>query len=108
MIVTDVLENFTDTTSKYNWILKIWFKYIFFMWNNPKPAPEYQMGWVRQYKAEAAKSLQYMVDNWDIEKIILSHGDNIEGGKQYCDTVLRQAWGPILRHNNNNNNNNNM
>jgi len=45
------------------------------LWNNPKPAPEYQMGWVDK---EAAKVTLEKVLEWDIDRIIIPHGDNIE------------------------------
>ncbi len=45
LILVDLIENFTDETEDVNWVLKLWFKHIFRMWKNPKPAPEYQMGW---------------------------------------------------------------
>jgi len=56
------------------------------MWNNPKPAPEYQLGW--KDKKAAVKSLQIIL-NWDFERIILSHGDLIEDGAK---AVAMQAW----------------
>jgi hypothetical protein len=45
LILVDLVENFTDRTPRANWELKIWWKAVFQMWNNPKPAPEYQWGW---------------------------------------------------------------
>jgi len=45
------------------------------MWNHPKPAPEYQLGWSDQRAARM--SLQRILQ-WDIERIILAHGDLVE------------------------------
>ncbi len=75
LLLTDLIENFTDQTSNVNWVLKLWWKAVFHMWDNPKPAPEYQMGW--KDKAAARKSLQRILD-WDFDKIIMAHGDLIE------------------------------
>lgn len=44
LILVDLIENFTDETKDVNWSLELWFKAVFRMWDNPKPAPEYQMG----------------------------------------------------------------
>ena len=55
LILVDLLENFTDATQDVSLSLKLWFKVIFRMWNHPKPAPEYQIGW--RDKRSAKKSL---------------------------------------------------
>lgn len=86
LIVVDVIENITDETQDVNWLLKLWWKLVFRMWNNPKPAPEYQMGW-NDTKA-AARSLGTIL-NWDFERIILAHGELIEDNAK---DVARQAW----------------
>ncbi|MBT8067222.1 MAG: hypothetical protein KJO09_08270, partial [Gammaproteobacteria bacterium] len=52
-----------------------WWKAVFHMWDNPKPAPEYQMGW--KDKEAARKSLKKILD-WDFDKIVMAHGDLIE------------------------------
>ena len=75
LLLTDLIENFTDQTPNVNWILKLWWKVVFHMWDNPKPAPEYQMGW--KDKDAARKSLQRILD-WDFDRIIIAHGDLIE------------------------------
>ena len=75
LLLVDLIENFTDQTPDVNWVLKLWWKAVFHMWDNPKPAPEYQMGW--KDKAAARKSLQKILD-WDFDKIIMAHGDLIE------------------------------
>ena len=75
LLLTDLIENFTDQTPNVNWVLKLWWKVVFHMWDNPKPAPEYQMGW--KDKQAARKSLQRILD-WDFDRIIIAHGDLIE------------------------------
>jgi hypothetical protein len=60
------------------------------MWNRPKPAPEYQLGW--KDKAAASKSLQQILE-WDFDKIILAHGDLVE---KDAKATAREAWkGPL-------------
>ena len=86
LILVDLIENFTDRTANVNWVLKLWWKVVFHMWDNPKPAPEYQMGW--KDKVAARKSLQKIL-HWDFEKIIMSHGDLITAEAK--KTALR-AW----------------
>lgn len=86
LILVDSLENFTDDTEVANWLLKLWFKCVFRMWNNPKPAPEYQMGW--KDKEAAARSLRRILD-WDFERIILAHGDLVE---ENAKETLLKAW----------------
>jgi hypothetical protein len=54
LILVDLVENFTDQTPYANWALKVWWKYVFHMWNNPKPAPEYQWGWHDKVAARAS------------------------------------------------------
>ena len=75
LLLVDVIENITDQTPNVNWILMFWWKMVFHMWNNPKPAPEYQMGW--RDKQAARTSLEKILE-WDFERIILAHGDLIE------------------------------
>jgi hypothetical protein len=45
------------------------------MWANPKPAPEYRMGW--SDRTAAANSLRRILA-WDFQRIVLSHGDLID------------------------------
>lgn len=75
LILVDLIENVGDETEGVNWTLKLWWKLVFRMWNNPKPAPEYQLGW--KDKQAASKSLERIL-SWDFERIIISHGDLIE------------------------------
>ena len=91
LILVDLLENFTDSTPGVSWMLKFWFKIFFRMWNNPKPAPEYQLGW--KDKAEAGKSLRRIL-SWQIERIIIAHGDLIE---EKAVETLTKAWKAPLK-----------
>lgn len=86
LILVDLIENITDETEGVSWTLKLWWKLVFRMWNNPKPAPEYQLGW--KDKKAASKSLKRILD-WDFERIIISHGDLIE---ENAKSVALRAW----------------
>ena len=86
LILVDLIENVTDETEGTSWILEVWWKLVFRMWNNPKPAPEYQLGW--QNKKAASKSLQRIL-NWDFERIIIAHGDLVE---KNAKELALQAW----------------
>ena len=91
LILVDLIENFTDKTPATGGALKFLFKYLFRMWNNPRPAPEYQMGW--SDRAAAAESLRRILA-WDFERIILSHGDLISHDAR---EIAAAAWSTILR-----------
>ncbi|MGV7235104.1 MAG: hypothetical protein ACQ9ET_02500 [Nitrosomonadaceae bacterium] len=69
-----------------NWILELWWKIVFRMWGNPKPAPEYQLGW-KDMNA-TSKSLKIILC-WDFERIIIYHGDLIE---ENAKVVALNAW----------------
>ena len=86
LLLTDLIENIGDKTPNVNWLLKFWWKAVFRMWNRPKPAPEYQMGW--KDKAAAKESLQRILE-WDFERIVLAHGDTIEDDARAAALV---AW----------------
>lgn len=86
LILVDLIENFTDETQDVNWFLKLWFKLVFRMWDNPKPAPEYQLGW--NDKKAASSSLRKIL-NWDFERIIISHGALIE---ENAKEIALKAW----------------
>jgi hypothetical protein len=60
------------------------------MWNHPKAAPEYQIGWGN--KAIVKNSLKRII-GWDAQRIILAHGELIEGN---VGDVLRDAWKKVL------------
>ena len=86
LILVDLIENFTQNTEDVSLSLKLWWKAVFHMWENPKPAPEYQMGW--KDKKAACKSLQRILA-WDFDKIIIAHGDLIE---ERAKEVAMHAW----------------
>jgi len=86
LILVDLIENITDETEGVSWSLELWWKVVFRMWGNPKPAPEYQLGW--KDKNAARKSLMKILE-WDFERIILSHGDLIE---ENVKEVALHAW----------------
>lgn len=86
LILVDLIENITDETEDVSWALKLWWKLVFRMWNNPKPAPEYQLGW--RDKQAASKSLKRILA-WDFARIIISHGDLIE---EDAKGVALRAW----------------
>ena len=89
LLLVDAIENFSDRTAGVNWPVKAWFK-LLGMWNKPRPAPEYRMGW--KDKAAARSSLEAILA-WDFDRIVLSHGDNItENAKERA----RRAWTPPL------------
>jgi len=86
LILVDLIENITDRTEDVSWSLELWWKIVFRMWGNPKPAPEYQLGW--KDKSAARKSLMKILE-WDFERIIISHGDLIE---ENAKEVALHAW----------------
>jgi len=89
MLLVDAIEYFTDGTAGVSWQLKAWWR-LLRMWNKPKPAPEYWLGWKDKVAAKA--SLEEILE-WDFDKIILSHGDNIlENARE----TARRAWTPPL------------
>ena len=90
LILVDLIENFTDATPHTGGALKFLFKHILRMWNNPRPAPEYRMGW--SDRKAAAESLRRILA-WDFQRIVLSHGDLIERGAR---EVAIRAWSGIL------------
>jgi hypothetical protein len=89
-ILVDLIENFTDATPGIGGALKFWFKTVLRMWNNPRPAPEYRMGW--SDRAAAAQSLRRILA-WDFERIVLSHGDLIE---RDAHAAAALAWAGLL------------
>jgi hypothetical protein len=89
LILVDLIENFSDATP-HTGMLKFWFKYVLGMWNNPRPAPEYRLGWGD--RQAAAQSLRRIMA-WDFQRIVLSHGDLIERNAR---GVAATAWSGIL------------
>lgn len=90
LLLVDSIAYCTGRTNNVSWQLKAWTKFVFRMWNRPRPAPEYRLGW--HDKAAARASLGRIVE-WDFDKVVLSHGDNItDNGRER----VRQAWTPPL------------
>jgi len=90
LLLVDLIENIGDQTPGTDWKIKFWWKCVFRMWNRPKPAPEYQLGW--KDKVAAKKSLQKIL-NWDFEQIVISHGDNIA---KDAKAIAKKAWAAPL------------
>ncbi len=86
LLLVDLIENVGDKTRGAGLGLKLWFKLVFRMWNKPRPAPEYQMGW--KDKASAKESLERILA-FDFERIVLSHGNLIESDAK---AAAREAW----------------
>lgn len=81
LILTDSIELIGDSTPGTNLVLRFWWKYLLRMWNVPKPAPEYQMGW--NDKVLAKKSMEQIMQ-WDFQQVIISHGENIVRQREDC------------------------
>ena len=92
LILVDLLENIGDDyTHDAGLLLRFWWKAVFHMWNNPKPAPEYQLGWGN--KDIVRKGLEKIL-SWDFEHIILAHGNLIE---MDAKAVAKKAWQDVLK-----------
>lgn len=89
LVLVDLIENFSDATP-HSAMLKFWFKYVLAMWDNPRPAPEYRMGW--SDRNAAAQSLRRILA-WDFQRIIVSHGELVEHDAR---EIARRAWSGIL------------
>ena len=92
LIVTDLIELIGDETQGVDRVLKFWWKAVTFMWNKPRPAPEYTLGW--RDKRAAARSLRRILD-WEFDKIVLAHGDLVT---EHAKAVAQGAWARVLRH----------
>ncbi len=91
LILVDLLENIGDNYQhKAGLWLQFWWKIIFRMWNNPKAAPEYQMGWGNK---KFVKNGLNKILSWNAERVILAHGENIE---KNVHSVLSTAWEKVL------------
>ena len=91
LILVDLLENIGDDYGhEAGLLLRFWWKGIFRMWNNPKAAPEYQMGWGNRgiVKISLNKIL-----SWDARRVIIAHGENIE---EHVRETLARAWERVL------------
>jgi hypothetical protein len=91
LLLVDVIENVGDHTPGVDWALKLWWKGPFRMWNRPRPAPEYRLGW--KDKAAAGQSLRRIL-SWDFSRIVIAHGDLIEVDAK---ATARAAWQGVLR-----------
>jgi hypothetical protein len=91
LILVDLLENIGDDFKHpVDITLRFWWKVIFKMWNNPKPASEYQVGWGDKDKVKMAFN---RIFNWNADRIILAHGELIE---KDVNLILRSAWKKVL------------
>jgi len=91
LILVDLLENIGDDyTHEAGLLLKFWWKAVFHMWNNPKAAPEYQLGWGD--KQAVRKGLETIL-SWKFDRIILAHGNLIEANAK---AVVKKAWEHVL------------
>lgn len=91
LIVTDLIELIGDDTPGVDRVLKFWWKALTFMWNKPRPAPEYSLGWTD--KREAAAQLSTILA-WEFDRIVLSHGDLVRADAK---AVAHEAWAKVLR-----------
>lgn len=89
LILVDLIEYLTDATLGVGWQLKFWWK-VSRMWNHPKPAPEYQIGW--KDRNAAALSLKRIL-SWNFNRIIIAHGDLILANAKY---MAYEAWDRVL------------
>jgi hypothetical protein len=91
LILVDLLENIGDDYGhEAGILLRFWWKAVFRMWNNPKAAPEYQMGWGNK---ELVKTTLGKILHWDARRVIIAHGENIE---QHVSETLTKAWKRVL------------
>ena len=92
IILVDLLENIGDDYQhKAGLLLRFWWKVVYKMWNNPKAAPEYQMGWGK--KAIVKQGLDKIIA-WNADRVILAHGEFVEAR---VNEVLRSAWQKVLK-----------
>lgn len=91
LILVDLLENIGDNYKHpTDRLLRFWWKVVFKMWNNPKAAPEYQMGWGRK---DIVKRGLSKILSWNARRVILAHGEPIENN---VTNILRSAWRKVL------------
>jgi hypothetical protein len=91
LLIVDLLENIGDGTPGTNWLLRFYWKAVLRMWNRPKPAPEYQLGWGN--RAVVASALGRVLE-WDFTRVVVAHGDVVETNAK---EVVRTAWERPLR-----------
>lgn len=92
LIVTDLIELIGPETKGVDKVLKFWWKYLTFMWNKPRPAPEYSMFW--KSRKLAAKALRQVLD-WKFDRIVIAHGDLIT---ENAHAIAEEAWARVLKH----------
>jgi hypothetical protein len=92
LLLVDLIENIGDATPDTDWKLKLWWKAVFHMWNRPRPAPEYQIGWGDK---KTVRAYLERILAWDFDRIVLAHGDLI-----LSDAKARaeEAWRVPLSH----------
>jgi hypothetical protein len=91
LLLVDLLENIGDDYQhEAGLLLQFWWKSVFRMWNNPKAAPEYQMGWGDKHKVKTGLN---KILSWDADSVILAHGEIIEHN---VNSILRTAWKRVL------------
>lgn len=91
LILVDLLENIGDSYKHPAGVqLRFWWKKVFGMWNNPKAAPEYQVGWGK--KGIVRNSLNKII-GWEANRIILAHGELVENNVR---KTLSVAWNKVL------------
>lgn len=91
LILVDLLENIGDDFKHPVGLnLRFWWKVVFRMWNNPKAAPEYQIGWG---KKDVVKKCLKKIIGWDADRIILAHGELVEKDVR---KTLTTAWSKVL------------
>ena len=91
LILVDLLENIGDDYKHpASLLLRFWWRVVLKMWNNPKAAPEYQMGWGRK---DIVKSGLNKILSWKAERVILAHGELVDNN---ITNVLRTAWKKVL------------
>jgi hypothetical protein len=92
LVLVDLLENIGDDyRHRAGLLLRFWWKVIFHMWNNPKAAPEYQMGWGN--KDIVTNALNEIL-GWDAQRVIIAHGENVE---ENVRETLARAWQKVLK-----------
>ena len=91
LILVDLFENIGDDYQhQAGLMLRLWWKVVFRMWNNPKAAPEYQIAWGN--KEVVSKGLKRILE-WNADRVILAHGELVEGD---VENRLRSAWERVL------------
>jgi Domain of unknown function (DUF4336) len=89
LVVTDLIENFQDTTPGTNRMLRGMIKF-FGMWGIPKPAPELRVFTLRRKAVREGLETMLM---WDFDRIVLAHGEPILHEPK---AAIRKAWRWLL------------